>query len=99
MNHVKTYPGEETSWPQNQTVEGPDCAILADFSSITFRKGSCSVMRLACSHHDTVFQVQQLFRFLSGGKNRPRLGNVANLLCSTVKDHIGAEKGSIWFPS
>lgn len=68
MNHVKTYPGEETSRVQNQTVVGPDCVILAHFSFIKFGNGSCTVRRFACSHHDTVFQVQQLFRLLSGKK-------------------------------
>lgn len=66
MNHVKTYPGEETSRVQNRAVVGPDCVILARFSFKKFGKGSCTVMHFARSRHDTVFQVQQLFRLLSG---------------------------------
>lgn len=53
MNHVKTYPGEETSVAQNQAAAGPDCVILADLSS---GNGSWAVVHLACSHLDTVLK-------------------------------------------
>lgn len=51
MNHVKTYPGEETSAAQNRAAVGPDGAILADFGS---GNASWAAVHLACSHLDTV---------------------------------------------
>lgn len=90
MNHVKTYPGEEPSRVQNQTVVGLDCLVLAHFSVIKFGN-----VHFACSHHDTVFQAQQLFRLLSGKKN---LRKLANLFFRQRKTTSAPKKATSGFP-
>lgn len=80
MNHVKTYPGE-TSRVQNHNRVGPDCAIHALFSFIKFGNGSSHVTHSACSRHGNVFQLQQLFWLLSGGKKKNQVSGMWPTYC------------------